>query len=357
MSHQAEGGTRPRQRKRREGWGSCSGTQCNLVLPVMKYGCEIYKDGFTKMNWSCWWWSLSTQAGQAAAPGETWEGFSSCTSDPQGWDVALWSAGIPELTRRSTIVVLQWKDAVGGAETLAVGLSTEILPVKDLFRERQGKRVIITWWRKWQWEMLQRIIGKTVYEMGVSGATMYLQNHSLSASTKLLLTTQFIFQLEQNSCCFSIDQTGITVSRAAFCASTGYVLVNSFQRQQCCPWIKQSDLFAKRSMDGLDSLQKRSSPCLNSLKCFSTWEQNPEMGMAESCTENWRTELAFSFLCFFSVTGRFYSQGRRIWEFKSSPNTIAPGLLLSKLQGLETTWKVLWCLTGATCPASLCGFT
>lgn len=38
-------------------------------------------------------------------------------------------------------MVLQWKDAVGSAETLAVGLSIEILPIIDVCRERWGKCV------------------------------------------------------------------------------------------------------------------------------------------------------------------------------------------------------------------------
>lgn len=36
---------------------------------------------------------------------------------------------------------LQWKDAVGSAETLAVGLNIEILPASDECRERWGKPV------------------------------------------------------------------------------------------------------------------------------------------------------------------------------------------------------------------------
>lgn len=149
----------------------------------------------------------------------------------------------------------------------------------------------------------------------------------LPASTKLLFRTQLpCISIGTKRMLFvSVLIKSVPVACAALCASPGYVLVNSLQRQQCCPWIKQNNLFTKRSlMDGLDSLQKHSSPCLNSLKHFSTWKQNPEMGMAESHAENWWTEIAFSFLCFLSVSGRLDSWEGRIWECKSSPNAIAP---------------------------------
>lgn len=132
----------------------------------------------------------------------------------------------------------------------------------------------------------------------------------LSASTKLLFRTQitYISTGIKFLLFVSVLIRLVPVACTALCASPGCVLVNSLQRQWCCPWIKQNNLFAKRGlMDSLDILQKHSSPYLNSLKRFSTWEQNPEMGMAASRTEDWQTEIAFSFLCFPSISGRLDS--------------------------------------------------
>ena len=48
-------------------------------------------------------------------------------------------------------------------------------------------------------------------------------------------------------------------------------------------------------MDSLDSLQKYSSPYLNSLERFSILEQNPEMGITVSRTENCPSKTGFAF--------------------------------------------------------------
>lgn len=83
----------------------------------------------------------------------------------------------------------------------------------------------------------------------------------------------------------------VPVTCTVVSASPGSLLVNFFQRQKYCLWIQQNHLFIKRSlMDGLYSLQKHSSPCLTSLKHLSAWEQNSEVGMAESHTENLQTQ-------------------------------------------------------------------
>lgn len=127
----------------------------------------------------------------------------------------------------------------------------------------------------------------------------------LPASTKLLFRTQLTSMSDGIKFLLfvSVLIKLVPVVCAAQCSSPGYILVNSLLRQQWCPWIKQNNLFAKRSlMDGLDSLQKCSSPCLRSLKRFSTWEQNPEMGTAESSTQNWQTKIAFSSLSASSVS-------------------------------------------------------
>lgn len=168
----------------------------------------------------------------------------------------------------------------------------------------------------------------------------------ISVGTKFMLFISVLIEL-------------VPVACAALHASHGYVLVNSFQRQQYCPWIKQSNLFAKRSlMDGLDSLQKHSSPCLNSLKRFSTWEQNPEMGMAETAQKTDGPRLLFPFSASSVLQGDLTAKGGFGNSYPAQmPFPPSPWLLPSKLQGLETFWKVLWCLTGVTCPGFLHGFT
>lgn len=83
--------------------------------------------------------------------------------------------------------------------------------------------------------MLQRMIGKTMYEVSGSGVVAYLQKHSLclykatfqgstyiSIGIKFMLFVLVLIKL-------------VPVACAALCASPDYVLVNSLQGQQCCP--------------------------------------------------------------------------------------------------------------------------
>lgn len=56
-------------------------------------------------------------------------------------------------------------------------------------------------------------------------------------------------------------------------------------------------------MDSSYSLQKHSSPYLTSPKHLSAWEQDSEVGMAESHTENLQTQGCVFFPSFFYFVG------------------------------------------------------
>lgn len=183
----------------------------------------------------------------------------------------------------------------------------------------------------------------------------------LPASIKLLFRTQLASMSDGIKFLLfvSVLIKLVPVVCAALCSSPGYILVNSLQRQQWCPWIKQNNLFAKRSlMDGLDSLQKCSSPCLSSLNVSALENKIQRWAWLRAAHQTDKPRLLFPLsLLPQSLRETWLLQGKDL-GIQILPRCHCPRFMAlpSKAQGLRSRKLLRSTVMPTACPESLHGF-